>query len=196
MTKLLRFVLASYPVSVLGGLIFFIVPLFSISAFGQNESPQPLKTANRGDKDEQSSSSLGEMIIKQQISRRKKDHDELLKRGDEVLKLSEDLERSFAENETFSAQDISKLQTLEKAVSKIRSDLGGDDDDDEKFLDDNSSKETTARQNIVSAFRFLQESTKKLVDELKRTSRFSISAAAIQTSNTVIRFARFLRLKQ
>jgi hypothetical protein len=195
MSKLSRHLFRRFPVLFFAGVVAFLAPLLSIAVFAQNnDAPPSIKVTSRDDKDDQSSS-IGEMVVKQQITRRKKEHDELLKRGEEVLKLSEELETSIAENETLTAQDLTKLQTLEKAVSKIRSDLGGDDDD-EKFLDDSNGKETTARQNIASAFRYLRESTKKLVDELKRTSRFSVSAAAIQTSNAVIRFARFLRLKK
>jgi hypothetical protein len=34
------------------------------------------------------------------------------------------------------------------------------------------------------------------VDELKKTTRFSISAIAIQSSNTVLKLVRFLRLRK
>lgn len=175
-------------------LILLFLPSFSSLVFAQGEIPPTMKATSKDDKDE-TPASFGEMLVKQQISRRKKEHDELLKRGDEALKLSKELEDSFAASETFTSQDVTKLQALEKVVSKIRSDLGGDDDDETVVVDE-EIKEQSAKRNIVDAFRFLQESTKQLVDEIKKTTRFSISAAAIQTSNTVIRFARFLRLKK
>jgi len=171
---------------------FFIAPN---QVLGQ-QADQPLNSkgtsATQRDKDE--SPSLGEMVVKQQISRRRKEHDELLKRGDEALRLSEELEKSFSVNESLGAPDLEKLEALEKVVSRIRKDLGGGDDEDR--LEDSSGKENSARQSIAAGFRFLLDSTRSLVDELKRTSRFSISALAIQTSNTVIRFARFLRIRK
>ena len=42
----------------------------------------------------------------------------------------------------------------------------------------------------------LKTSTAKLVDELKKTTRFSLSATAIQTSNAVLTVARFMRIRK
>ena len=116
-----------------------------------------------------------------------------MKRGDDALKLSEELENSFEKSDTLTTKDLEKLQELEKVVGKIRSELGGNDDDED---DDSSGPENNAKQSTAGAFKFLRDSTIKLVDELKKTTRFSISAAAIQSSNTVLRIARFLRLKK
>lgn len=171
-----------------------LVILPSVSQGQQSDPPSGTKTNIKPGRDTDESPSVGEMVVKQQISRRRKEHDELLKRGEEALKLSEDLEKSFTANESLGSPDMEKLQALEKVVSRIRRDLGGDDDED--VIEDSSGQENSARQSIASAFRFLRDSTKSLVDELKRTSRFSVSALAIQTSNTVIRFARFLRIKR
>jgi hypothetical protein len=46
---------------------------------------------------------------------------------------------------------------------------------------------------VADAVNTLKETTATLFDELKRTSRFSISAAAIQSSNAAIKITRFLR---
>ena len=89
-----------------------------------------------------------------------------------------------------SMEQIDKgLDRLEKLASKIRDDLGGDGDGDDRFTADE-----TPPADVRQGFIALKDSTEKLVKELKRTSRFTISAAAIQTSNAVIKFARFLRI--
>jgi hypothetical protein len=49
---------------------------------------------------------------------------------------------------------------------------------------------------IEEAFRYLQSTTVKLVDELKKTTRFSISVIAIQSSNNVLKVIKFLRLRK
>ncbi|MGH9949310.1 MAG: hypothetical protein ACRD6X_19225, partial [Pyrinomonadaceae bacterium] len=182
MNKLTRLSPYRFSAFIFAALMFALFLIASAPIYGQNESPLN-RTDPRDDKDEQTKS-FGEMVLKQQISRRKKEHDELLERGNEVLKLSQELEDSFSKTESFSQKDLEKLQTLEKAVEKIRKDLGGEGED--KDIEDSSSRENTARQSIGAAFKYLRESTVKLVEELKRTSRFSISAAAIQTSNSVI----------
>ena len=165
---------------------------------GQPVPQQPVVKLNTGnDKRDGDNVTVSEMLTKQQVTRRKKEYDEMLKRGDEALRLSEELESSFESKENIDSGDIQKLQELEKVVSKIRGDLGGDDDDEisDPNISENSS-ENAARKDVVSAIKYLRNSTVKLVDELKRSTRFSISVTAIQTSNAVIRFAKFLRLKK
>jgi hypothetical protein len=170
--------------------------LITSSGFAQ-EGPIPSgRIPGADDKRDPETASIQEMAIKQQISRRKKEYDEMLKRGEEALKLSETLANSYETNQKFSDQDLQKLQELEKVVSKIREELGGNDDADKDQETSADGSENSARQSIGAAFKFLRSSTIKLVDELKKSTRFSISVAAIQTSNAVIKFARFLRLRK
>ncbi len=126
------------------------------------------------------------------VEQRKKEHDEMLKRGEKALELSEQLERAFSQNNTLSPQDMEKLEGLEKIVKKIRSDLGGDDDDDGGD-DQPEAARTDKPVDLVDGFKILQSNTVKLVNELKKTSRFSISAVAIQSSNSILKIVRFLR---
>lgn len=128
-----------------------------------------------------------EMLAKHRAIRDKKDHEEMLKRGEEAVLLSKQLENAFEKNNQLSRQDRLKLESLEKIVHKIRRELGGDDDDE----DENDEKPSTPRE----AFNILQATTVQLVNELKKTSRFSISAIAIQSSNSVLRLVKFLRLR-
>ena len=181
-------------VIVLCGLILCFVP----QCFGQtNEDPPVIKLNTGNEKKDADNPSFSELLTKQQLSRRKKEYDDMLQRGDKAAKLSEELETSIASRETLSSEDIQKLQELEKLVLKIRDDLGGDDD--AKESDENSSAnsaENDARKDVPSAVKFIRDSTLKLVDELKKSTRFSISVIAVQTSNSVIRFARLLRLRK
>ena len=184
------------PTTIFAALLFSVFAA-AFDTYGQtgNTPPKTRITTRADDGDDRDPPSVDQMVAKQRISQQKKEHEELLKRGDEALKLSEELETSFSQGETLSAKDLEKLQELEKVVGKIRSELGGDDDDDEK-LEDSSGPENNARQSIGGAFKFLRSSTIKLVDELKKSTRFSVSVIAVQTSNSVIRIARFLRLKK
>ena len=170
--------------------------IFAAVAAGQTNTPTKPRLTVKEDRDDQTPPSVGEMVEKQRILRQKKEHDEMMKRGDEALKLSEELEESFHEGAGFSQKDLQKLESLEKVVGKIRDELGGDDDDKNDVLEDSTGPENNARRDVVSAFKFLRDSTVKLVDELKKSSRFSISVAAVESSNAVIRIARFLRLKK
>ena len=137
---------------------------------------------------------LDEMLAKQRVARDKKNHEEMLERGEEALRLANQLEASFSQNKNLSTQDKAKLQSLEKVVTKIREDLGGDDDESEELQ--GARAEEPKPSNVEEAFRYLQSTTIKLVDELKRTTRYSISAIAIQSSNTVLKIVKFLRLRK
>ncbi len=136
---------------------------------------------------------LDEMLAKQRAARDKKDHEEMLERGEEALRLAKQLEASFAQNQDLSRQDKARLESLEVTVRKIREELGGDDDDDESAA---GAADESKPSTIEEAFKYQQSTTVKLVDELKKTTRFSISAVAIQTSNNVLKLVRFLRLRK
>jgi hypothetical protein len=128
---------------------------------------------------------IQENLAQQRIDREKKDHEELLKRGEEALKLSEDLEKSFSENNKLSSDDRKKLDRLEKLVKKIRGDLGGDDGD--------ADVEENPPSTLPGAVKFLQENTVRLVNELKKTTRYSISAIAIKSSNLLLKAVKIIR---
>ena len=131
-----------------------------------------------------------ESMQKMQIEKEKKELRETIDRGNQAVKITEQLENSYIQNGRLTESELERLLTVEKLVKKIRDDLGGDDDDDDK--------EQTAAQvrsmPIADALKTLVSNTVNLYDELQKTTRFSISAAAIQSSNAVLRFARFMRV--
>ena len=137
-----------------------------------------------------------EMLARQRAARAKKDHEEMLERGEQALQLANQLEASFSRNNSFSDQDNARLQSLEKVVLKIREELGGDDDGALGEVNAVKPAEEARPSTMEEAFKFLRSTTVKLVDELKRTSRFSISAIAIQSSNSVLKLVKFLRLRK
>ena len=182
------------------GVLFVVcISLFAGGLLARPASAQALEPPPRplrpGEREDPEAKTLQQMVAKQQISRRKKEHEEMIKKGENALKISEELESSIEAKNDLSTQDIEKLQELEKLVIQIRKDLGAkDSDDDDQISADR--EENSAFKSFGAAFKFLKSSTIKLVDELKRSTRFSISVAAIQASNSVVKFARFLRLKQ
>lgn len=144
---------------------------------------------------EDSPSGLKEMLSKQKMERDKKEYQDMLDRGDEALKLAKQLEASYEQNGSFSQQDRLRLENLERTVTKIRKELGASDEDDsvsDPVAKDDDPKPTTMEE----AFKFLQSNTVKLVDELKKSTRFSVSVVAIQTSNTVLKLVKFLRFRK
>lgn len=162
-------------------LLATLFALASVCAYAQSDA----STRNGIPRDEDLPKSIKENLAKGRIEREKKDYEELVKRGEEALKLSEDLEKSFTENNKLSSEDIKKLEKLEKIVKKIRTDLGADGD--EEISEENNPS------TLENAVKVLKENTGKLMNELKKSTRYTISVVAIKSSNVLLKVVKFLR---
>ncbi len=161
----------------------FIFALFLVSTAIVGVKAQGDATNRNGrPRNEELPKSVKETIAKGRIDREKKDYEELIMRGEEAAQLSEELEQSYSKNNQLTSDDQKKLERLEKTLKKIRSELGGDDDDDEG-----------SPASTQTALKRLQNYTLNLVEELKKTTRYSISASAIETSNAILKLVRFIR---
>lgn len=173
---------------------FFLVTFVSIAAMtsiaqsASNEPWPPFPGQRRPDDD---SRIVKGMVAKQQALREKKEYAELLEKGKNALRLSEDLAKSLEKNKVFSDAERKQLAEFEKLLEKIRDDLGGGDDGESSITDKGAQPPKDVREGVL----YLKRSTENLLGELKRSTRFSVSVAAIESSNTLIRLARFLRLK-
>lgn len=159
--------------------IFLIAPAATRAQSGVDAAGRPLSA------EEDIPQSIKETLVKNRIEQDKKAYDEMLERGAEAARLSAELEASFNKHNDLSAADRDKLRQVEKLIKKIRGDLGADGDD----------AEMDAPLSPQSAVEKLKETTAGLYDELKKMTRYSISAAAIESSNTLIKVVRFLRGK-
>ena len=179
-------------------LVVFAVLLIGASTVAHGQSNLPDASTPGPNRRNRDDLPLGvkEMMARQRAERDKKEHEAMLERGDEALRLTKQLEASFSQNKAFSEQDRNKLESLEKVVTKIRRELGGDDDEGDNDANYLKPADEPRPSNMEEAFRYLQSTTIKLVDELKKTTRFSISVIAIQSSNSVLKLVRFLRLRK
>jgi hypothetical protein len=139
-----------------------------------------------GKRREPEAKNVREMLFKMQIDKEKKDYEEMLDRGQQALVLSQEIEKTYEKTGSLTSSEREKLNDVEKLVKKIRGELGGEDGDAKDPSDDTP-------KDIVDGVKYLADSTGKLVDELKKTTRFSISAAAIESSNSVLKVIRYLR---
>lgn len=158
---------------------FLLVLCASVFAGAQTDATTP----NGMPRKEDYPKNIKETLKKQEIERNKKDYDEMLKNGEEAAKLSEELAASFDKNQKLSGKDKEKIERIEKLVKKIRKELGGDSDADEEV------KPST----MEAAVKSLRNTTFSLLDELKKTTRYSISVVAIQSSNSLLNIVRFLK---
>jgi vancomycin resistance protein YoaR len=166
-------------------LFISVFALMTICVNAQGEA----STANgRPPQKEELPKNIQETLRKQEILKAKKDHEEMLKNSEEAIKLSKELETSYEKTNNLSVEDRKKLERLEKLLKKIRRELGGDDDNKAESEMDEDKPST-----VITALNKLQTSAMSLFDELKKTSRFSISVVAIQSSNALLKIVRFLR---
>lgn len=166
----------------------FLLSLISFASVCVSAQIDASTPSGRPRQEEDLPKSIKENLAKGRIEQEKKEYEELLKRGEEALKLAEDLEKSFAANNQLSSEDFKKLERLEKIVKKIRNELGGDEDDE--------NAEEKSPSTLENAFKALQENTVKLVNELKKSTRYSISVLAIESSNMLLKVVKFLRFKK
>jgi len=177
--------------------VIILMLLLAAAGFAQAELPDATSRTPGRPRSDDASMNIKEMLARQKAERDKKDYDEMLKRGEEALRIAKQLENSFEQNKGFSSDDKMRLDSLEKVVTKIRKELGGDDDGETEESTFTQPAEAGPKpSNLEEGFKYLQSTTVKLVDELKKTTRFSISVVAIQTSNNVLKLVRFLRLKK
>lgn len=158
-----------------------LLVVFAASVSGQTERcPYIENPAHR----EPLSKQMKERMIELCIQDTKKDFDEMVERTERVAKLTNEIKLSFAENNELSKDDREKLGEVEDLLSKIRKEMRADDEEDDK---------EKRPKSVVEAINLLQENTTKLVGEIKKTTRHTISAVAIQSSGTVMKLVKWLR---
>ena len=179
-------------------LLFTLLLVGGLAAFGQQPQQTPVVIINpprpslpRPDEGSYGAPTIRETLEKMRIAKEKKDFDQMIARGDEVLKITEEIETAYERNGKLTQGEYSKIANVEKLVKKIREELGGDGDDGDK---EEAELKRSRMMTAADAIKGLRKSTADLLEELKKTTRFSISATAIQTSNAVLRLAKFLKV--
>lgn len=169
---------------------YILIALFFLLFFSICVNAQTVDCSDIGeDKKEPYPEQIREKLTEMCIEKAKKDFQELIESGEEIAKLTEELEISYDKSRGFTSDDREKMERVEDLLKKIRKELRADDDDDD--LDEKKNRP----KNISEAVKNLKEKTSDLCEELKKTSRYSISAAAVQNSNVVLRLLRFIQVK-
>lgn len=129
---------------------------------------------------------LRESLYRMRVDRDKKDHDEMMARASEVLYRTRRFAASVESAGGVTKNDKDEIAAIEKLAKQILKQLGGDDGDYKAAAGKNPMSSVTAAQS-------LKEATAELNEELEKISRFTISTAAIQSSNEVLWLARYIR---
>lgn len=123
------------------------------------------------------------------IEENKKEFKELIDKSEKIAQLSNEIENSYTEHKKFSKEDKKKLKEVEKLVKKIRRELNANN----KGSDD---KDEFKPSSTMEAIKDLQKNTNEFLSEIKKTTRHTISATAIQSSNVVLKIVKFLRFSK
>lgn len=169
---------------------FIALFFFAAGTFAQNNDPtSPILPGEGPTPADSRPKSIQENLEKYRIERENKEFREMIRRGEESVKTADDIAARLARSNSLSERDKKDLSQLEKNLKRIRSDLGGSDDKSE-----NDEIETLQTRNALDLIKKLRDRTSDLLSELKKTTRFTISAGAIETANAALRVLRFVRL--
>lgn len=174
--------------------ILFVTALTVASAALAMAQAADGRTSLFGKEDPDHPKTITESLAKMRIEKEKKEYDAMLTRGEEAVKISAEVQKSFESNGSLTENDLAKVAKVEKLVKKIREELGGNNDDDDKAEVTDDDPEPVP-SNTAGALQTLKDKADALYDQLKKTTRFSISAAAIFSSNAVLKITRFLKLR-
>lgn len=169
-------------------LLAVILASSALLTFAQTDASSRVPGSRDDQPDEPKS--FSDMMAKRRIEQAKKDHENMLERADKTLRLTEELGYAYEKTGALSKQDLQKLNEVEKLVTRIRSDLGGSGDEE------NTGTDASQPSNIADALKYLQKTAAGLAEELKKSTRFTISAVAIQSSNNILKVLRFLRVRK
>jgi ElaB/YqjD/DUF883 family membrane-anchored ribosome-binding protein len=179
--------------------IIFVMILFcatggaSVNVFAQQKSTAPQQQApsvpgrdasnNRREMEYAPGDPMLETMAKMRIRAEVKEYEELLTRGEDVVKISEELKNFFQQNGTLAERAAEKLSQLEKSLKKIRKSFGGDDNDENE----------TGAASLAEAVAKLAETGAALGEELKKTNRYTISADVIDRANEMLELIVYIR---
>lgn len=168
-------------------IILLIVPTAALcQSSGSDQSVIPgLPDSQR----EAKPKNIEENLAKLRIDRENKEFREMLQRGEEALKAAEELAERIGRDSNGIRAFHKELTLIEKNLKKIRSDLGGSDDK-------GSSEESGQSINgpAPELIKRLRDDTAELLKELRQITRFTISAAAIETINSALRLLKQIRI--
>ena len=160
-------------------LMFLLGGLSFAQSDSPNRKPDPTKNMDLPD-------TIRENLAKTRLKAEEAEYKELIKKSEEAAKISEELTATYKENQKLLPDDAKKIERLEKVVKKIRQELGAEDDND-------SDADIAKPSTLMNTLTIIKDKTADLLSELKKTSRYSVSVVAIESSNALLRLVRFIK---
>ena len=125
-----------------------------------------------------------EIRAKRAIKMAEKDHEENLKRAQEISDIGKDLKESLKDKSSLDRDALKKVERLEKLTKKIRGEAGGEDEE-LSFPDRPSDFAATVTQ--------IADATDSLAKNVHDTPRQVVSASVIGRANVLLELIKMLR---
>jgi hypothetical protein len=173
----------------------FVLPILLLllacaaSVPAQSSDPWDTFPSPSGRRQREEDRIIRELMAKQQSEREKKEYAQLVERAETAEKLAAEIEKVFEAKGDISTDENKKLDEIQRLILKIRDGLGGSDDDSDRLQSDDEPK------SKPDAVRKLLDTVGSLAAEVKRSTRYSISVAAIESANTALKLLKFLKIK-
>lgn len=164
--------------------------ILSVTAFAQLPDASSLSGKPN---DDELPKGFHESLAKKRIEAEKKEYDELLGKGEELVNISEELDKSFETNRQITGEDTKKIEKLEKAVKKIRNDLGAKDDSSQSEKEEDLTPKASTTQGIIKS---IKKVSSDLFSDLKKNTRYSISVFSLQSSNNLLKLIKLLKFTE
>jgi hypothetical protein len=182
----------SFPLFAVFILLYILGPCAFV-AFAQNTSSIPRSSNNKSTgkihrDDDQEVTLPEDMRIKMAIAREENEYKKTLEDVEKLSGLSEEVAKGYVERKQLSADDVKKLNTIEKLAKRVLTHAGGAEVGDKSGSVDHLA--------LADAIDKLNTAAAIIKKDMKAETRFVVSAIVIANSNEVINLARLIRHTQ
>ncbi len=147
---------------------------------------QPVFGQQEEEKKEPPSEGFNDTLRRMAIKRAEEEHKKLVKSSQQAAEIAERLSQHI-QGEKRNALDRGaekKLKEIEKAAKQIRNNVGGSNDD----------KDFETPKTLADAVTRLTETSKRLSEQMEKTSRHITSATIIVSASDMLRLIKILRV--
>jgi hypothetical protein len=174
-------------------ILLYVCGLHTSVAFAQSTSATTRQTDNKSHArhhpdDDQEVTLPEDMRIKMAIAREEHEYKKALEDVEKLSGLSEEVAKAYESRKQLSADDVKKLNAIEKLAKRVLNHAGG-----EEVGDKSGSVEHLALADAIDKLNAAAANIKK---DVKAETRFVVSATVIANSNQVITLARLIRHTQ
>jgi len=146
---------------------------------------QPVLAQQEEEEKKPPSEGFNDTLVRMKIKREEEVHKKLVKSSQQAAEIAGRLDQHIRgeKRDWLDRGAEKKLKEIEKAAKQIRSNIGGSNDD----------KDFEIPKTVEEGVTRLAETSKKLSEQMEKTSRHMISAPIIVSASDMLRLIKILR---